>query len=155
VDRRGEERIGVVRGVDVELHRNGDDIRIAVRPWTTGRRESPTLPAFDVGVLDVADDGTFVDSTQIENVLESIQDARAHAPVDGQPVVVVFVHGWHHDSEWRRSATTRPGEDDGDPHFAAFREALRRLQLREEASRTRVVPLPATRQEILERVDPT
>ncbi len=84
---------------------------------------SPNEQSFDVCVIKFHDSGRYVDLTQLSEATNCIRQAR-QANRNGA-VVVVFIHGWHHNAEWNRT------KDDGDSHFTAFRKVLAGLTLRE------------------------
>jgi hypothetical protein len=46
-------------------------------------------------------------------------------------LVVVFIHGWHHNARWARTAEVAASAPDGDSHFHSFRLILEALALRE------------------------
>ena len=83
----------------------------------------PDDQSFDVAVVQLRDDGSFADSTQLGRATDAIEAARALYGTGA--VVVVFIHGWHHDAEWDVE------RDGGDAHFKAFRRVLMTLALRE------------------------
>ncbi len=80
--------------------------------------------SFDVAVIRFNDDGTFEDPTHLKAATDCIEAAR-RASNDNGAVVVVFIHGWHHDARWDIST------NDGDEHFREFRRILMTLALRE------------------------
>ena len=82
---------------------------------------------FDVCVLRFDDDARPVKQKrdQLEQVKERIELARSgrgrakDQDQNGAALVVVFIHGWHHNHEWH------------DGHFSEFRDLLTRLARRE------------------------
>ena len=76
-----------------------------------------------VAVVEFDDNGIYVDKRQIERAETCILDARREN-LNGA-VVVVFVHGWHHDASWRIDT------NEGDDHFKRFRKILNGLAVRE------------------------
>ncbi|MEA2889558.1 MAG: hypothetical protein QOI05_351 [Bradyrhizobium sp.] len=73
--------------------------------------------SFDLAVVEFNDDGSLVDSNQRTALTDCIACARRS---NGNGViVVVFIHGWHHGSQW------------DDTHFVGFRKVLGSLALRE------------------------
>ena len=74
-------------------------------------------------MIEFRDCGSRVDCTQLSAAENCIQQAR-RANENGA-VVVVFIHGWHHNARWDLA------KDDGDSHFKAFRQVLEALTLRE------------------------
>ena len=75
--------------------------------------------SIDVGIIefDDDDDGSFIKADQLDRTVECITKARQDNP--NGVVVVVFIHGWHHDALWH------------DTHFIGFRTVLMGLALRE------------------------
>jgi len=126
----------------VDLHRNFDNVWQEVKPWTGSARGS--TPAYDIGILDLTRRSSTSLASQVNQVLTSIADAQGNASEGGLPVVVMFVHGWHHGPDWFRTPGARPDAPDGDEHFAGFRDVLRMLVLREE-ERPRTVDEPLRR----------
>jgi hypothetical protein len=96
----------------------------------TGPLDTPSNePWFHVAVVQLKDDGIAVDSLQVEAALRTIRAAR-ESSADGA-IVVVFIHGWHHNASWKRTASTLATDRDGDDHFHSFRLVLESLALRE------------------------
>lgn len=73
--------------------------------------------AFHLARISFGDDGTCTASEQVERACGLLQDARKNNP--NGVVALTFIHGWHHGGTWQ------------DTHFAAFREILRKLSIRE------------------------
>ena len=94
---------------------------------------------FDIAVIEFNDDGSYVDRSQLSAAAERIQQIRHADNNKNGAIVVVFIHGWHHDARWD------VGTNDGDSHFKAFREVLRSLSLREAE---RYLPEPGGRRVI-------
>ena len=86
-----------------------------------GTQDIPQPEPVRVAVVEFNDNGTYVDSRQIERA-ETCSDEARRNNLNGA-VVVVFVHGWHHDASW---STERD-----DAHFSHFRRILNALALRE------------------------
>jgi len=103
--------------------------RLEVRPLEP---DPPTNdPSFDLAVIQFDDSGVFVDRTQLEAAENCIRRARSLSSIQNGAIVVLFMHGWHHDASWLRSASISASEPDGDTHFHAFRLMLESLALRE------------------------
>jgi hypothetical protein len=85
--------------------------------------------AFDVAVVQFRDDGTWLDAAQIDAAESWIRASRS-ALAQGV-MVVVFIHGWHHNASWNRTPVIDATQPDGDEHFHAFRLILESLTLRE------------------------
>ena len=83
----------------------------------------PNDQSFDLAVVEYEDSGDFVHSSQLDNAIKCIENARINNP--NGAIVVLFIHGWHHNAEW----DIEKGE--GDSHFKAFREVLKSLTYRE------------------------
>ncbi|MBK8180435.1 MAG: hypothetical protein IPK67_16390 [Planctomycetes bacterium] len=82
--------------------------------------------AFHLARISFGDDGTCTASEQVERACGLLRDARKNNP--NGVVALTFIHGWHHGGTWQ------------DTHFAAFREILRKLSIREiERSKPRTV----------------
>lgn len=98
-----------------------------------GQLDAPLYdPLFHLAVVQFTDDGKYVTALQIKAVADAIRKAR-RSP--NGAIVVVFVHGWHHNALWLRTASTLVTQSDGDEHFHSFRLILESLALR-EAERT-------------------
>lgn len=81
---------------------------------------------FDVCVLRFDDAAHAVELDQLAHVKKRIELARAgRGSAEGGALVVVFIHGWHHDHTWDHE------RDTGDEHFREFRLLLTRLARRE------------------------
>ena len=80
--------------------------------------------SFDIAVIKFGDDGRLEDPAQLRAAADCIEGAR-RASNDNGAVVVLFIHGWHHDARWDIST------NDGDEHFKEFRRILMTLALRE------------------------
>jgi hypothetical protein len=83
---------------------------------------SPNGQSYDLAILRFGDDGQLIDPQELAAVTASITNARTNP---NGAVVVLFIHGWHHNDEWSRA------DDSGDTHFKSFRKVLRALMLRE------------------------
>jgi hypothetical protein len=79
--------------------------------------------SFDVAVIRLKDDGSFMKPDELKAAANVITNAR-QANVNGV-VVVVFIHGWHHNAAWDTTTNS------GDQHFSEFRRVLMTLTLRE------------------------
>ncbi len=115
----------------------GDPLRHGVVP---GPEPAPYFEAwFHVAVVQFEDDGRPAHPSQLEAARRTILEAR-RSSVDGA-IVVVFIHGWHHNAAWNRTASTLTTDPDGDEHFHAFRLLLESLAFRESErpERRRVV----------------
>jgi hypothetical protein len=77
---------------------------------------SPRHQSFDLAVVDFRDDGSLGEPKQLADALACIQTAGNVNPL---LQLVLFVHGWRHDSSW------------SDANFVEFRRLLQRLALRE------------------------
>jgi hypothetical protein len=86
-------------------------------------------PWFHLAVVQFEDDGRATNPAQTQDAIALIRSARNAFP-DGA-VVVVFIHGWHHNAAWNRSPSTPATDFDGDEHFHAFRLVLESLAIRE------------------------
>jgi hypothetical protein len=105
----------------------GDPLRHEVVP---GPVPAPSYEAwFHVAVVQFDDDGTAVNPSHLEAARQTIVTARQSGE-DGA-IVVVFIHGWHHNASWNRTPSTLPTDADGDEHFHSFRLMLESLALRE------------------------
>jgi hypothetical protein len=82
----------------------------------------PNEQSYDLAALRLDDNGELMDPAELEAIEDCI--ARARSNPNGA-VVVLFVHGWHHSADWRRT------DDTGDEHFRKFRTLLMALTLRE------------------------
>ena len=89
----------------------------------------PNEPWFHVAVVQFEDDGTAASRSHVDAAVAAIRRARDSSP-DGA-IVVVFIHGWHHNAAWNRSPSTLATDADGDDHFHSFRLVLESLALRE------------------------
>jgi hypothetical protein len=79
--------------------------------------------SFDVAVVTFNDDGSYVNPAHLTNAVACIDAVRAKFAAGA--IVVVFVHGWHHNADWDI------GTNEGDSHFRDFRRILMTLALRE------------------------
>lgn len=70
---------------------------------------------FDFCAIEFDDDGRFVDSTQCDNAVKAITEARQ----GGGAVVMLFVHGWKHNADWN------------DLNFVSFRNMVASMAYRE------------------------
>ena len=86
-------------------------------------------PSFHVGVVQFEDDGTFSRRSQLDEAIDTVRRVR-DASLDGA-IVVVFIHGWHHNAAWNRTSSILATDLDGDDHFHSFRLVLESLTLRE------------------------
>jgi hypothetical protein len=82
----------------------------------------PNDANYQLAVIRFEDSGAASDLRELPLAVECIEQAR-NAP--NGAVVMVFIHGWHHNAEWDIDTDT------GDKHFAAFRQVLKALTLRE------------------------
>jgi hypothetical protein len=105
----------------------GNPLRHAVVP---GPEPTPAYEAwFHVAVVQFEDDGTATDPSQLQAARQAILASRRSGE-DGS-IVVVFIHGWHHNAAWNRTPSTLATTTDGDEHFHSFRLLLESLALRE------------------------
>jgi hypothetical protein len=86
-------------------------------------------PWFHVAVVQFDDDGIPTGPLQIQDAVSTIRSVRRSSP--NGAIVVVFIHGWHHNAAWNRTASTLATDADGDDHFHSFRLVLESLALRE------------------------
>src|SRR6266481_2614087 len=86
--------------------------------------EKANQQVFNVAVIEFNDHGSCVDEAQLKAATQCISDARTSKNSNGA-LVLVFIHGWHHNAEWNIKT------DSGDSHFHGFREVLKGLTLRE------------------------
>ena len=84
---------------------------------------------FHVAIVQFEDDGTPTCSSHLEAARQAILAARRAG--DHGAIVVVFIHGWHHNAAWNRTPSTKSTDFDGDEHFHKFRLLLESLALRE------------------------
>lgn len=77
----------------------------------TGKSAVDSRPEYSIGFVEFDDQGWLWNREQMEEVLKSVQDAASR----GGAVIVVYVHGWHHNA------------DEGDGDVAAFRDSLKGL----------------------------
>jgi pimeloyl-ACP methyl ester carboxylesterase len=77
----------------------------------------PNDTSFEVCTIAFDDDGLVVNPEDASSTAECIRSVRRRDLAGA--IVMCFVHGWHHGSEW------------DDDHFVAFRETLASLSLRE------------------------
>lgn len=54
--------------------------------------------SIDVGIIEFDDHGSFIKADELKRTVECITKARRDNP--NGAVVVVFIHGWHHDASW-------------------------------------------------------
>ena len=87
--------------------------------------ETANTQIYDVAKIEFEDDGSFGLKVQLDFALERIKKIRLSEKNTNGALVIVFIHGWHHSARWDVVSNT------GDDHFAAFREVLKRLALRE------------------------
>jgi hypothetical protein len=101
-----------------------EDASVFTVPRMGAARAQVDDDSFDIAVIRFKDDGTFEspNAAELKAAANVITDARRD--VNGV-VVVVFIHGWHHNAAW--DITTNRG----DQHFAEFRRVLMTLALRE------------------------
>jgi pimeloyl-ACP methyl ester carboxylesterase len=99
--------------------------------------------SFDLAVIKFKDDGCCRDPSEIDAAAKCIQQARCSRLNKNGAVVVVFIHGWHHNASWFQDGT-------GDSHFKGFRQVLASLALR-EAERTGVLEAESGAQPLLGR----
>ena len=90
--------------------------------WTD---EKPSQTVFNVAVIEFNDDGSCVDEAQLGAATQCISEARKSELNSNGALVLVFIHGWHHNAEWNIKT------DGGDSNFHGFREVLKSLTLRE------------------------
>jgi hypothetical protein len=88
-------------------------------------------PSFDLAVVQLKDDGTYLRPPQMDAADDCIRKARTSKLNTNGAVVIVFIHGWHHGASWKRTPSTTASDPDGDDHFHAFRLVLESLALRE------------------------
>jgi hypothetical protein len=93
----------------------------------------PNDGSYDLAILKFKDDGDLVDMRHLSAATQCITNARRNP---NGAVVLVFVHGWHHNANWDIAT------DSGDSHFRAFRQILRAMATREAE---RYTPEPAGR----------
>ena len=86
-------------------------------------------PWFHVAVVQFEDDGRLSSSSHVDAAIALISTVR-QSSLDGA-IVVLFIHGWHHNAAWNRSPSVPVIETDGDDHFHSFRLILESLALRE------------------------
>src|SRR5258706_1718489 len=98
------------------IYQDPNNLPTLLREPGCGRGQNNALSA-DIGVVEFGDDGSFIDSDQLKLILECISGARQKSP--NGVVVLVFVHGWRHDSSWN------------DENFRDFRTVIFSLALRE------------------------
>jgi len=82
----------------------------------------PNEASYQLAVIRFEDSGEASDLRELSLALECIELAR---DTPNGAVVLVFIHGWHHNASWDIDTDT------GDEHFAAFRQVLKALTLRE------------------------
>jgi hypothetical protein len=99
----------------VTVHRF-DGVQARVGP------EPPNSQSYDLAILRFDDTGALVDPQELSAIQECIASARGNP---NGAVVLLFLHGWHHNADWNRA------DDTGDEHFRAFRKILSALMLRE------------------------
>jgi hypothetical protein len=87
------------------------------RPGRAKSHPNTNNPSCNVAVIRFNDDGSFTDPAELSAARTCIEDARKDNPPG--VLVMVFVHGWHHDGGW------------DDNHFEGFRQALLGLACRE------------------------
>ena len=101
----------------VDLDNSGAQIHIGQR------KRDPNDASFDLARITFRDSGFFDDPGELQAGTPAIRQARTANP--NGAVVVVFIHGWHHNAAWD------VGMDSGDAHFREFRNVLAGLALRE------------------------
>jgi hypothetical protein len=82
----------------------------------------PNDAKYQLAVIRFEDSGAASDPRELLLAVECVEQARN---ARNGAVVIVFIHGWHHNAEWEIDTDT------GDKHFAAFRQVLKALTLRE------------------------
>ncbi|MGE3801952.1 MAG: hypothetical protein AB7H80_13105 [Candidatus Kapaibacterium sp.] len=90
------------------------------------QKSRPNDQSYDLSVIEFLDDGSFAEPAQLERTLNAIEEARTDNP--NGVLVLLFIHGWHHNADWD---INDPSGTKGDTHFRSFREILRHLTLRE------------------------
>ena len=60
---------------------------------------------FHVAIVQFEDDGTPTCSSHLGAARQPILAARRSG--DGGAIVVVFIHGWHHNAPWNRTPSTK------------------------------------------------
>ncbi|MCB0713766.1 MAG: hypothetical protein KDD67_15675 [Ignavibacteriae bacterium] len=90
------------------------------------QRSNPNDQSYDLSVIEFLDDGSFAEPAQLERTLNAIEKARTDNP--NGALVLLFIHGWHHNAAWDINDSSGKS---GDTHFRSFREILRHLTLRE------------------------
>jgi hypothetical protein len=86
-------------------------------------------PWYHLAVVQFKDDGSPTESRQTDAAVAAIQEGRRASAYGA--IVVVFIHGWHHNAAWRRTPSTDAADNDGDAHFHGFRLILESLARRE------------------------
>ena len=86
-----------------------------------GSQWSPGDRSYDLATMKFDDDGKPGDQ-ELAAVQTTIANARTNP---NGAVVVLFIHGWHHNADWDRS------DDSGDEHFKDFRAVLHGVMMRE------------------------
>ena len=91
----------------------------------------PNHQSFDVAAIEFGDEGDLVDRTQLSNAAACIEQARKAD--DNGVLVVLFIHGWHHNARWDidQYATDWDADVGDDQHFRQFRRILMGLAMRE------------------------
>jgi hypothetical protein len=93
--------------------------------------KQPNHQSFDVAAIEFGDGGALVDRTQLSNAAACIEQARKAD--DNGVLVVLFIHGWHHNARWDvdQYATDWDADVGDDQHFRQFRRILMGLAVRE------------------------
>ncbi len=76
-----------------------------------------TQDQFDLCFVEVSDEGEFEKESQLDGILDRIQEVRRKS--HNGAVVVLFIHGWHNNAKWDNK------------NLESFRRLLQSLMLRE------------------------
>ena len=93
-------------------------------PRSAGAANDLAEQSFEVAVVRFRDNGCFSRPADLEHAVACIDKARDTFAAGA--IVVVFVHGWHHNADWDVAT------NEGDAHFRSFRGMLMTLALREQ-----------------------
>ncbi len=104
------------------------EISRGAKPVRGCPKRNPNSQTADVAVIEFSMDGSFKNREQLKDAVSCIEFQRE----DNKPgaIVVLFIHGWHHNASWDHGATEGSGAE-GDSTFAEFRRVLLSLALRE------------------------
>ena len=101
-------------------------------------KEVPNEQSFDVAKIEFQEDGSLAEASQLKTAADTIKAAR-DADRNGA-LVVLFIHGWHHNAQWDVTKYASHWDADAkdwnadvkdDPHFRQFRRVLMGLSVRE------------------------